>query len=138
MMRAIALISIIRLIHWGGNVTLLDRSGFAPIHYCVRENIIPCVVEFLTSSDSIGHTRTNKNQTLLHIASKFGCIESIQILCRWDGDSRIGSGLMEIRDDQGKTAPQLLRHHASLDCFDNIWNLSRRGNAIRYGLPKTV
>ena len=119
-----------KLLEFGADPTLLDRQGMSPMHYCARENNAGCMLEILRRCHNPG-TLTARKQTCLHIACKAGAREVVHILCRWDGDSRPGHGLMHQRDAQGKVALAMLPSSCTQNCTDTLWRAARQGNVTK-------
>lgn len=191
------LFCLVRLLGWGANPAMADRSGMAPVHYCAREDMVECLLEMLRDApapapaptgpqgdgtrsrpgdiedyensefgddgggsddgdygvgDGRGWRRakggqgrgggrggggrcaaalTSTKQTPLHVACRAGAVRCAQLLSRWDADARRGSGLHEAIDTHGKVAHQLLHSSAPSSCLDTLWQLARRGDAVR-------
>lgn len=69
-------------------------------------------------------------QTPLHIACRAGATSVIQLLCRWEADTRrVGnaSTLIETEDALGKTASQYLPASVAPAVLDTLWSLAHSG-----------
>ena len=122
------------LLHFGANPLILDRHGFAPIHYCAREDFADCFLEILRAGFDGAHP-TRFKQSPLHIACKAGSTRVAHLLSRWDADhipSKVhGPGIIRQRDSQGKLPAQLIPRSSTSKCLETLWGASRAGDTAR-------
>jgi ankyrin repeat protein len=125
------------LLQWGGDPVALDRHGYGAIHYCARENMSSCLVEMLKATIAGPGPATvilspcPRGRTILHLACLYGCEETAEVICKWDGDESEERGVLARQDSSGKVPRDLMAKDMNSLCLHTIWSAARSGNSLR-------
>ena len=123
------------LLQWGIDPTIKDRKGLSAVHYCCREDNLPCLVEFIKhfnkDSDSLVGLKTFSDRNALHIACMYGSTHCAYLLTRWDADLPTERNLKNAKDKYGKFPSLLLPSKIQTSIMDTLWDISFNGYASR-------
>jgi hypothetical protein len=119
-----------QLLEWGADATLKDQNGLAPIHICVKRNVVDCLAVFITNDVTLNLTNSTRS-SILHLACHARAESSVELIAYLDADAH--KGMLTSIDLRGKTPLQLLPL-ALVGRVCNLWVACRRGDLARVRL----
>uniref|UniRef100_A0A803W706 Ankyrin repeat and SOCS box containing 10 n=1 Tax=Ficedula albicollis TaxID=59894 RepID=A0A803W706_FICAL len=96
----------------GGRTALhaLSEDGYRPLHLCRSADSIECVRQLLQYGASVNSQTEEENDTALHVASRLGLVEHVQLLLHHGAE-------LEVKNKEGQTPlnAACAQHHQPQD-----------------------
>jgi ankyrin repeat protein len=118
------------LLHWGADPLSPDRQGYAPVHYCCKENMPNSLIEMLKVNSKLPCYACPRGRTALHVSCIYGSEDTAEVICKWDADRR--DGVQRATDNSGKIPRDYMCPGMDPLAMVTIWQAARSGNSLRY------
>ncbi|NWV76544.1 ASB10 protein, partial [Dasyornis broadbenti] len=108
---AAASIECVRLLlSSGADPEAVSEDGYRPLHLCKSSDSIECVRQLLQHGASVNSRTEEENDTALHVASRHGLVEHVQLLLHYGAE-------LEVKNKEGQTPlnAACAQHHQPQD-----------------------
>ncbi|XP_016151696.1 PREDICTED: ankyrin repeat and SOCS box protein 10 [Ficedula albicollis] len=98
------------LLRAGADPEALSEDGYRPLHLCRSADSIECVRQLLQYGASVNSQTEEENDTALHVASRLGLVEHVQLLLHHGAE-------LEVKNKEGQTPlnAACAQHHQPQD-----------------------
>ncbi|NXP35973.1 ASB10 protein, partial [Leiothrix lutea] len=84
------------LLSSGADPEAVSEDGYRPLHFCKSSDSIECVRQLLQHGASVNSQTEEENDTALHVASRHGLAEHVQLLLHHGAE-------LEVKNKEGQT-----------------------------------